>query len=170
MEYSGAACFEVDLTPSTEHPIACLPVKPTLGQIQRLQEQLEQFPQIPNEPVHYFANDMYGRELFIAADSIVVGKVHRHEHLVQLLSGEATVYTDKGMERIVGPKTWVSPAGVKRALYTHTDCLFFTFHLNPDNTRDIEAIEAYVVVPEPRIGSEPPQLSEFADALQEAYA
>lgn len=159
--------LSVDLTP---HPLAQeLPRKPTVAQIRRLQDVLATLPQIETEPAHYFADGMYGRELFIPAGSVVVGKMHRHEHLVQLLSGEATVYTDNGMERIVGPRTWVSPPGVKRALMTHTDCLFFTVHLNPENTRDLEAIEADVIVPE-LLAHEVPELAEFADELQGVYA
>lgn len=157
-----------DLTP---HPLESeLPRKPSLEQIQRLQDYMLTLPQIETQPVHYFADGMYGRELMIPAGNVVIGKIHRHEHLVQLLSGEATVYTDKGMERIVGPKTWVSPPGVKRALMTHTDCVFFTVHLNADNGRDIEAIESYVIVPEPQLKHEAPQLADFSDALQGVYA
>ena len=157
----------IDLTP---REIAPVPHTPSLAQIQRFQDHLAQFPQIPNEPKHHFAEGMYGRELPIQADAFVVGKIHRHEHITILLSGSATINTDKGMERITGPHIWVSPPGAKRALYTHTDCVFFTVHLNHDNTRDLEAIEADVIVPEPRIGFDCPQLTEFADALQGVYA
>jgi len=158
----------IDLTPRRE--IAPLPHTPSLAQIQRFEQHLAQFPQIPNEPKHHFAEGMYGRELPIQADAFVVGKIHRHEHITVLLSGTATINTDKGMERITGPHIWISPPGAKRALYTHTDCVFFTVHLNHDNTRDLEAIEADVIVPEPRIGFDCPLLAEFADELQGVYA
>ena len=167
-----------DLTPrEIAHPLAPLdlPTKPSMAQIQRLQEAIAQGAAGPligldEGLAHYFAPGMYGRELAIPGGTVVVGKIHRHAHLVQLLAGEATVYTDKGMERITGPKTWVSPAGVKRALFTHTDCLFFTVHVNANDTQDLEAIEADVIIPEPRIGFEKPRLAEFADALQGVYA
>lgn len=151
-----------DLTPK--------PHMPSRAQVERLQDFLAQFPQIPNEPRHWFAAGMYGRELPIQADAYVVGKIHRHEHFTLLLSGEATINTDRGMERITGPHIWVSPPGAKRALYTHTDCVFFTVHLNLDNTRDLEAIEADVIVPEPLLAHDAPMLAEFADELQGAYA
>ena len=158
----------VDVTPrQIDRPIA---PPPSRDQVQRLQDYLATFPQIENEPVHYFAEGMYGRELPIRAGAFVVGKIHRHEHFTFLLSGTATINTDRGMETITGPHTWVSPPGAKRALYTHTDCVFFTVHLNPENTRDLDAIEADVIVPEPLLAQDAPQLAEFADALQGVYA
>lgn len=147
-----------------------LPSAPTLERIQQFQAQIAKLPQIETEPAHYFADGMYGRELAIPAGSVVVGKIHRHEHLVQLLSGEATIVTDQGRERVTGPKTWVSPPGCKRALMTHTDCLFFTVHLNADNTRDLDAIEDYVIEPEPALGHDKAELPEFSDDLQRVYA
>lgn len=160
----------INLTPSRALD-AVIPRKPTLAQIYALQEIVGSAPQVELEPAHYFAEGMYGRELFIPAGVVVVGKMHRHEHLVQLLSGEATVYTDKGMERITGPATWVSPPGVKRAVLAHTDCTFFTVHLNETNTRDLEAIEAYVIVPDPLLTHAPQEAApQLADYIQGAYA
>lgn len=169
MSYMERTCmFDVSLT--TVEPAAMLPPAPTQAKIHALEDALRDLPQTPLEPEHYFAEGMYGRELFIPAGQIVVGKTHRHEHLVQLLSGEATIATDKGVERVRGPKTWVSPAGVKRALVTHTDCLFFTFHLNESNTRDLAAIEDYVIDPYPALAQDAPELAELSDALQGVYA
>lgn len=165
--------FDVSIQITPQHPLAHvdLPRQPTLAQIRRLQEYMQAHVEpVELTPEHYFAEGMYGRELSIPAGTVVVGKMHRHEHLVQLLAGEATVYTDKGMERIRGPKTWVSPPGVKRALVTHTDCVFFTVHLNADNSRDLAAIEDDVIVPEPQLTHDAPALPDFSDALQGVYA
>jgi hypothetical protein len=117
---------------------------------------------------HFFAPGMYGRELAIPGGMVVVGKIHRHQHFTFLLSGEATINTDRGMERITGPHVWVSQEGAKRALMTHTDCVFFTVHLNPDDTTDLTVIEARTIEPE-AIGYEAPEL-DFTDDLQRAYA
>lgn len=164
----------IDLTPRIDHPLgSVVPRKPTMAQILALQELVGSVDQVELEPEHYFAEGMYGRELFIPAGVVVVGKLHRHEHLVQLLSGDATVYTDKGMERICGPKTWVSPPGVKRAVLAHTDCTFFTVHLNESNTRDLGVIEEYVIAPDPVLTHDHPQLEaepQMADLIQGVYA
>lgn len=150
--------------------IAPLPGKPTREKIMRLQQAIAELPQIDPEPVHYFADGMYGRELSIPAGATVVGKTHRHEHLVQLLSGEAVIVTEHGREHVVGPKTWVSPAGVKRALVTLTDCVFFTMHLNHSNTRDLQEIEDYVIEPDGLLAHDKPQVSDLSDDIQRIYA
>jgi hypothetical protein len=110
--------------------------------IVRLQEALSTLPQIETGLEHYFADGMYGRRCSIPAGSVVVGKIHRHEHFVLLIKGTVSINTDRGMETITAPHVWVSPAGAKRVLYTHDDCEFFTTHLNHDNGRDLERIEA----------------------------
>lgn len=150
-----------------------LPAAPTLDMIQQLQSRMCELPAadlIELEPEHYFADGMYGRELFIPAGTVIVGKIHRHEHLVQLISGEATICTDGQRERVKGFRAWTSPAGVKRAIVTHTDCTFFTVHLNASNSRDLDAIEEYVIVPEPRLARDTPQLSDLSDDIQGVFA
>ena len=123
-----------------------LPQEPTRDAVCRLQAHLATLPQIETTPVHYFAPGMYGRELFIPADSIVVGKIHRHQHITMLIKGEATINTDKGMERIAAPYVWISQVDAKRALVTHTDCIFFTVHAT--NETDLELLEAELIEPE----------------------
>jgi hypothetical protein len=149
------------------------PLAPSLAQIKQLQDRLVATGagvDLSERLRHHFAPGMYGRELAIPGGMVVVGKVHRHQHFTLLLSGEATINTDRGMERITGPHVWVSQPGAKRALMTHTDCVFFTVHLNPDDTNDLALIEERTIVPEDAIAYEPAQLAEFADDLQEVYA
>lgn len=149
------------------------PGAPSRAQITRLQERMVASGQGVSLDAglrHLFAPGMYGRELAIPAGMVVVGKVHRHQHFTFLLSGEATINTDRGMERITGPHVWVSQEGAKRALATHTDCVFFTVHLNPDDTQDLAVIEARTIEPE-ALGYETPVLADgLSDALQRAYA
>lgn len=145
--------------------------QPTLQQIKRLQDAIATMPQIPNEPQHLFAPGMYIRTLPIQAGATVVGKMHRHAHPVMLVKGEATILTNNGMERICAPHIWVSQPGAKRALHTHTECEFVTVHLNPDDTQDLEALEAEIIIPEALISYEEVQaLPEFTDEIQRVYA
>jgi quercetin dioxygenase-like cupin family protein len=124
------------------------PYKPTIEQIKELQSECLKLPQVELTPTHYFADGIYGRELTIPKGLVVVGKIHRHEHLITLLKGEATIYTNEGMVRIKAPHTWVSKPGTKRALYTHKKCSFMAFHLNPTNTKDVEVLEQDIIIPE----------------------
>ena len=140
---------------------------PTREAIQSFQVELAKYEQTELTPDHYFADGQYGRELRIPAQTFVVGKIHLHEHLVMLASGEATINTDKGMERIKGPKMWVSPAGAKRALFTHTECVFWTTHQNLSNTQDLAALEAAIIEPEP---SPFDGMAQITEDIQRAYA
>ena len=125
-----------------------LPKEPSRENVLALQGYLATLPQLNLPPRHYFAPGMYGRELFIPADSVVVGKIHRHQHITMLIQGEATINTDKGMERISAPHVWISQVDAKRALYTHTDCTFFTCHLNPTDETDLDKLESEIIEPE----------------------
>lgn len=151
--------------------VAEVSAPPTLAQIKQLQDVLAQAPQIELTPKHYFSPGLYTRELPIPAGSIVVGKMHRHVHPVFLMSGTVRINTDRGMETITGPRVWISQENAKRALYTVTDCVFATCHLNPSDTTDLEAIEADVIVPEGLIEYDTqPELAALTDALQGVYA
>lgn len=164
----GMTVTVYDVTWDLSRPVA-RPAPPR-EKIQLLQDALAQLPQTETEPEHMFAEGMYGRALKIPADTVVVGKIHRHEHFVLLIKGTVTINTDRGMERITAPHKWVSPPGAKRVLYTHDDCEFFTVHLNPDNERDLVAIEAQVIEPEGLLTYDTELVSEFKDELQRMYA
>ncbi len=89
---------------------------------------------------HSFADGCYVREISIPADTILTGKIHKHSHPNFLMQGEVSVLTESGgIERLIAPCHMISPAGTKRAIYTHTDCVWVTVHVT-DST-DLEQIE-----------------------------
>jgi hypothetical protein len=145
-----------DVTPARVIDVRPAPAREAIF---RVQGALAQLPQVETGLEHYFADGMYGRRCLIPADSVVVGKIHRHEHFVLLIKGSATINTDRGMERVSAPHVWVSPPGAKRILYTHEDC-----------ERDLELIEAQVIEPDGLLTYEPEAVSEFTDELQRMYA
>lgn len=120
---------------------------PSRAQIERLEEHLVQQPQVEIPAVHRFAAGLYAREITIPADTLMTGKVHRHEHVSIMLSGEMTVLTEEGMRRITGPQVFISPAGTKRVGYAHTETRWVTVHTNPDDETDVELIEQRLVEP-----------------------
>lgn len=146
------------------------PLVPTLQQIKRMQDVLAELPQTECPVEHFFAPGMYVRKCSIPADTYVVGKMHRHRHPTMLVKGEASINTDRGMVRIAAPHIWISQENAKRALLTHSDCEFVTVHLNPDDTQDLERIEADVIVPESQIPYDKPALADFSDELQGVFA
>lgn len=144
---------------------------PTLAQIKRLQDVIAECEQVECPVEHFFAPGMYTRKCTIPGGSVVVGKMHRHQHPVFLLSGTVQINTDRGMETITGPHIWMSQENAKRALHTLTDCVFATVHLNESDTTDLAALEAELIVPEALIDYEPHKsLAQFTEELQEIYA
>lgn len=123
-----------------------MPNQPTLEQIQALESVMRDMPQVEIPVTHHFAPGLYAREITIPAGVCVVGKLHRHTHLIQLVKGEVEIRTDAGMQRLVGPAMWSSQAGTKRAILAIEDATLITFHVT--NETDMEAIEADVIEPE----------------------
>lgn len=159
----------VQLNPHFSAPADIRP-PPSLQQIKRLQDVVGAAPQIECPVEHFFSPGQYTRKCSIPAGSLVVGKMHRHQHPTFLLSGTVRINTDRGMEEITGPHIWISQVNAKRALYTVTDCVFATVHLNPTDTTDLDAIEAEVIVPESQIEYEPQDAAFLTDAVQGVYA
>lgn len=94
---------------------------------------------------HTFPQGFYVREIFLPKGTLLVGKIHRHEHPNFLMSGDVSVLTEEGPKRIKGPCSMVSPAGTKRIVYAHEDTVWVTVHLNPDNLTDLKALEELII-------------------------
>lgn len=94
---------------------------------------------------HYFSDGIYTREITIPKDTLLTGKIHKHEHPNFLLKGTVIVVTEEGEERIEAPKFMMSKPGTKRALYAETELVWTTIHHNPTNTRDLEELEKIVI-------------------------
>lgn len=121
---------------------------PTREQILRLQEAMLPVQCPMPEAVHHFARGMYGREFSMPAGMVVVGKCHRHEHLMMVVNGRATVVDEFGRYEVEAGFIQVSRPGAKRVVHAHEDTTFVTVHLNPTDTRDLDQIEAEHIEPE----------------------
>lgn len=93
-----------------------------------LQQALSQMPQYEPITKHYFHGGLYCREVWRAADVLVVGKVHKKEHFYMVASGTVLITTDDGVQRVTAPALLLSMPGTKRAVYAETDALCMTFH------------------------------------------
>ena len=124
------------------------PQPPTRDQIVRLQQAMipEQVP-MP-EARHHFAPGMYGREFSMPAGMVVVGKIHRHGHIMMCVKGRAIVVDEFGRYEVAAGFVQASKPGAKRVVYAHEDTTFVTVHLNPTDSRDLEFIEAEHIEPE----------------------
>lgn len=95
---------------------------------------------------HYFAPGCYIREIFMPADSIVIGKIHRTEHFNIIQKGRVTIiHDDYSRDELKAPVTFVSKPGVQKILYIHEDTVWSTVHLT--NETDIAVLEALLIEP-----------------------
>lgn len=94
------------------------------------------------EPTHTFAPGQYARTLVLPADSLIVGKIHKHAHLNIVSRGLVTVVTEFGRKTIdarQSPVIFTSEAGSKRALYVHEETTWTTVHsVQSTNLAEIE--------------------------------
>jgi redox-sensitive bicupin YhaK (pirin superfamily) len=118
---------------------------PTREQLTTLAKELRKHEETKLQPYHWFAGNVYLRELEIPEDTVCVGKIHKHEHFVILAQGSCRINTDTGMQDIAAPFIWISKPGDQRALVTYEDCVFLTVHANPTDERDMEKLEASIV-------------------------
>lgn len=97
---------------------------------------------------HQFADGQMARTVLIRAGTYLCGAQHKHEHLC-ICSGDLTVWTVGATHRLTGYNVLTSLPGARRIGYAHQDTYFTTVHVNLDNERDPDVLEArYVMNPE----------------------
>lgn len=133
----------MDLTQITSN----LPAGDMAAKVRRLQGELAQLPQYEPRTRHYFADGMYCREVYRDAGVLVVGRVHKKEHLYVIASGTVQMTTDEGVREVTGPAVFVCKPGTKRAVLSLTPATCLTMH-RTDNT-DLEALERELVEDDP---------------------
>ena len=92
---------------------------------------------------HIFAPGVYAREMSIKKDSLIVGKLHKTEHINIISQGDISVKTEFGTNRYQSPCSFVSRIGTKRVVFAHEDTVWTTIH--PTNETDLKAIEEHVI-------------------------
>jgi hypothetical protein len=105
---------------------------------------------------HYFSpkDEKYGcctyaREMFIPKGTLIIGKIHRHQHLNIISKGKVVVYTEFGEKHMEGPVTFVSEIGLKRSVYAVEDTLWTTIHLTEFvGEENLGKIEKEVIAPD----------------------
>ena len=104
---------------------------------------------------HYFTpkDEKYGcctyaREMLIPKGTLIIGKIHRHQHLNFISKGKVTVFTEFGEKHLEAPCTFISEVGLKRAVYAEEDTLWTTVHLTEfEGEENLNKIESEVIAP-----------------------
>ena len=119
--------------------------------IMKVQENLENHPngltgealEKLNPLKHSFADGCYIREIFNPKGELLVTKIHKVSHPFFLMKGDMTILMEDGIKRIKAPHYGITPAGTKRIIYCHEDCIFVTVHAT--KLTDIDKIEEEVI-------------------------
>ena len=107
-------------------------------------------PIIPNSDLcsteSIFVDGVYAREMFVKQGCIVIGAIHKHEHVSFLMSGHLTVVSENGTSEHKAPDVIVAGPGIKRIAYAHEDTIWYNVHGNPTNTEDLKELEKETTV------------------------
>lgn len=104
-----------------------------------LQEKMLERPQVELEVKHYYATNLYARELFIPKGTLYVGKLHKHAHIRIISKGCVSIMTEEGEVLMRAPSTMVTLAGTKRVGFAHEDTVITTVHYTQE--KNLEKIE-----------------------------
>tara|TARA_R110000803_G_scaffold47592_2_gene99221 strand:+ start:11727 stop:12185 length:459 start_codon:yes stop_codon:yes gene_type:complete len=94
---------------------------------------------------HTFTDGIYIRQMSMKKDSFVIGKIHKHNHVWFLLSGEISVADENNTIDHIAPCYVEAPSGSKRMIYAHEDSVWVNIHANPTNTQDLEELEELII-------------------------
>ena len=117
--------------------------------IKNFEKELLKLPQIEVELTHRFLDGIYVREVFMKKGTFLTSKTHKTENF-SIISKGSVIEVSEGQKvrRINAPLTFVSPSGMKRALYIIEDTVWTTVHHNPDNIKDLSILEKMIIEPE----------------------
>lgn len=118
-----------------------------LDKVYALQNAMQGMPQAELETSHLFADGMYARVLPRPAGTLIVGKVHKREHLYIVAKGRVQVTDGMGdaVEYEAG-SVLVSKPGTKRAVLALEDSVCLTVHRT--DSQDLEVIESDLIEPD----------------------
>ena len=90
----------------------------------------------------------YARQMFIPKGTIIIGKIHRHQHLNFIMQGEVDVLTEFGTTKYKAPCVFVSEVGLKRSVYAIEDTIWVTVHMTKHlGEENLSKMEEEVIAP-----------------------
>lgn len=119
----------------TMHNLIKQHLQNSISQIDQLVKDLQPYDQKHNLPMnHFFGKHLYVRQAFYPKGSIVVGRIHKYDHVFMLVSGKITVWTVNGKQLLTGPCIFESKAGTQRVGYVHAHAMCLNMHGVADET------------------------------------
>lgn len=93
-----------------------------------LQSEVEKLPQTLPPIKHTFSKNVYAREMTMAAGTMIIGKIHKHQNLNIISKGKVSFFSVDGAVHAEAPCTFVSTPGVKRVIFAHEETVWTTIH------------------------------------------
>ncbi len=121
----------------------CLDTLSIRDKVNLIEHEILKMPQLYISVKHYFSLGVYAREIYIPADAIIVGKLHKHQNLNILTKGVIEVLVNDQIQLLTAPAVVVSPPGTKRIARAITDCIWITVHGTHET--DVNKIEDYFI-------------------------
>jgi quercetin dioxygenase-like cupin family protein len=134
-----------------QHSTVALQASDPNTPIYRLEAELLKLPQVDMPVEHHHCAGLYARTMRIPAGTVLTGAIHRHECFFLLRQGELAVTSADGVRYLQAGDMLVTPAGSKRAGVAVTACVVTTFHANPDNETDTQALWDLFTIPAPAV-------------------
>ncbi|VVE31673.1 hypothetical protein PEP31012_03710 [Pandoraea eparura] len=111
--------------------------KPSMREkVHRLEDALNDQPQVECPVRHYFAPGMYAREITIPKGTVLVGAIHKTENLAVLSAGKLQLVTDGGVVEITAPHTLTVKPGQKNAALALEDSVWTNFFPTDETDTD----------------------------------
>ena len=93
---------------------------------------------------HTFSEGLYTREMHCPKGVLIIGQIHRFEHLVKLDKSKILIADEFGTRTLEAPATFVSKPGVKRVGYTLEDVVWTDIYKTECKTVEDAEHEQYV--------------------------
>jgi hypothetical protein len=110
-------------------------------------EESEAFEGRPCPVQHFFEPGVYIREMFIPAETLFIGRPHTFGHRCELVSGKLMLITEEAKTHMEAPAELWSKPGFMMCLFAKTEVIGRTYHPNPDERRDTDAMENEIFRP-----------------------
>lgn len=125
-----------------DQPRFGLSFKEKLAYLILIDREMSEGEDCPACPIqHIFEPGLYIREMYIPAETLFVGRSHTFGHRCELLSGKIVLITEEAKTHMEAPAELWSKPGFRMCMYAKTDVIGRTYHPNPDERRDTDAME-----------------------------
>lgn len=107
-----------------------------------IESAMLEMPQAECPVVHHFGPGIYVREVTLPAGTMAVGHTQRFEHMNIMLTGKVAMLDEHGqVKTLVAPMIFVGQPG-RKVGYVLETCVWQNIYPNPDEIRDIDALES----------------------------